>query len=90
MALLISFLTCGGIIIPAKWGLEFFSKIWWGPCIKKKSRCFARVVGNFAHEQWDAIFRLRAWLAAVLRIFSATFVTSELYGHLILSGGGGG
>ena len=26
-------------------------------------------------------FRLRAWLAAVLRIFAAASVTSELYGH---------
>ena len=33
------------------------------------------------NKQQDAIFRLRAWLAAVLRIFSATSVTSELYGH---------
>ena len=50
--------------------------------IKGKSP-LARVVGNFAHEyeQRDAIFRLRAWLAAVLRIFSAASVTSELYGH---------
>ena len=46
--------------------------------IKGKSP-LARVVGNFAYyEQRDAIFRLRAWLAAVLRIFSAA---SELYGH---------
>ena len=44
----------------------------------------ARVVGNFAHinkAQGDTIFRLRVWLAAVLRIFSAASVTSELYGH---------
>ena len=33
------------------------------------------------NEQRNAIFRLRAWFATVLRIFSATSVTSELYGH---------
>ena len=34
-----------------------------------------------SNEQRDAIFRLRAWLAAVLGIFSAASVTAELYGH---------
>ena len=36
---------------------------------------------NDYDKQRDAIFRLRAWLAAVLRIFSAASVTSKLYGH---------
>ena len=48
--------------------------------LKGKS-LLARVAGNFAHEQRDAIFRLRAWLATVLRFFSAASVTSKLYGH---------
>ena len=51
---------------------------------KKGKSLLARVVGNFAHvnnAQRDAIYRLRVWLAAVLRIFSAASVTSELYVH---------
>ena len=48
------------------------------------------MVGKFGHErrtslgtneQRDAIFRLRAWLAALLGTFSAASVTSELYEH---------
>ena len=65
---------------------------------KKGKSLFARVARNFAYvkknEQRDAIFRLRDWLAAVLRIFSAASVTSEFYGHtrftlfaIILRGG---
>ena len=50
---------------------------------KKGSRCLLQwpEIVHTLNEQRDAIFRLRAWLAAVLRIFSAASVTSELYGH---------
>ena len=51
--------------------------------IKGKS-LLAGVVGDFAYVNRNNeifYFRLRSWLAAVLRIFSAASVTSELYGH---------
>ena len=48
---------------------------------KKGSRCLLEWPEILRrNEQRDAIFRLRTWLMAVLRIFSAASVTSELYG----------
>ena len=52
---------------------------------EKGSRCLLEWLEILRTNERDAIFRLWAWLAAVLRIFSAASETSELYGHTRLS-----
>ena len=50
--------------------------------IKKGNCCFLEWPEILRmNERRGSNFRLRSWLAAVLRIFSAASVTSELYGH---------